>query len=184
MDRYFFVGEDLKELEILEGELESRGITTAQIHVLSNDGAGVAQHSLHEVGSLMRTDVIRKGLWGALIGLLLAASTLGFAHGFGLSESFGWMPFIFLAVVIQGFCTWEAGFFGFQVSNTRFRRFDHLLKAGKHLFFVDLRPGQAQVLDSVLSHHRRISAAGQGTAMPSWLISMQDGFSRFVKVAP
>ena len=184
MDRYFFVGENLKELEQLESELESRGITTAQIHVLSNDEAGVAQHSLHEVSSLMRTDVIRKGLWGALVGFLLAIGVLGLAYGSGLSESFGWMPFVFLAVVIQGFCTWEAGFFGFQVPNTRFRRFDNLLKSGKHLFFVDLRPEQAQVLDNVLSHHRRISAAGQGVAIPWCLISLQNRFRRFVQVAP
>lgn len=184
MDRYFFVGDDLKELESIEDELESRGITTAQIHVLSNDEAGVSQHRLHEVGSLMRTDVIRKGLWGALLGFVCALAVLGFAYGSGYSETFGWMPFIFLAIVIQGFCTWEAGFFGFQVSNTRFRRFDHLLKSGKHLFFVDLRPEQAQVLDAVLSQHRRITSAGQGTAMPWWLIAVQNRFRRFMAVAP
>lgn len=184
MDRYFFVGDDLKELEVLEEELESRGIATAQIHVLSNDEAGVAQYRLHEVGSLMRTDVIRKGLWGALFGFAGAVAVLAGAWGLGLTESFGWVPFVFLAIVIQGFCAWEAGFLGFQVSNTRFRSFDNLLKSGRHLFFVDLRPEQAQVLDSVLSNHRRICSAGRGTAVPWWLISTQDRFRRFMNAAP
>ena len=66
----------------------------------------------------------------------------------------GWTPFIFLAVVLLGFCTWEGGLIGIQDPNHNFTRFEQALKDGKHVFFVDLEPGQEAILETVLKSPR------------------------------
>jgi hypothetical protein len=184
MERHFFASDNLQDLEVLEMELEQRGVVTPQIHVLSNLDSEVANHRLHEVNSLMRTDVIRKGLFGALCGVLGGMAVLVMASASGFAAQFGWLPFVFLAVVILGFCTWEAGFLGFQLPNSRFRRFQNMLDEGRHIFFVDVRSDQNQVLTEVLSRHKGLQELGTGEGTPWWLISMQDKFQRFVRWAP
>lgn len=184
MERHFFASDNLHDLEVLEMELEQQGIVTPQIHVLSNLDDEVAHHRLHEVSSLMRTDVIRKGLIGALCGVLGGVAVLVIASASGLAGQFGWIPFVFLAVVVLGFCTWEAGFLGFQLPNTRFRRFQNVLDEGRHIFFVDLRSDQRLLLADILSRHQGLQTLGTGEGTPWWLISLQDKFQRFVRWAP
>ena len=184
MERHFFASSNLRDLEVLEMELEQQGVVTPQIHVLSNFDGDVANHRLHEVSSLMRTDVIRKGLIGALCGIVGSIAVLAIASTSGFAVRFGWIPFIFLAIVVLGFCTWEAGFLGFQLPNSRFRRFQNMLDQGQHIFFVDLRAHQRPLLAQVLSRHQGLQTLGTGQGTPWWLISLQDKFQRFARWAP
>ena len=81
----------------------------------------------------------------------------------------GWIPFIFLAVVLLGFCTWEGGLIGIQDPNHNFTRFEQALKDGKHIFFVDLEPGQEAILARVLKTPRASRLGRRGTSTPHWL---------------
>ncbi|RLA42954.1 MAG: magnesium transporter [Gammaproteobacteria bacterium] len=184
MDRYFFISDDLDDLEKVEKELEDSGISTPQIHVLSRDDASVASHHLHEVHDFMKTDVVRAALWGAAFGVLASLSVLGFAYYSDVTNTVGWLPFIFLAILILGFCTWEGSFFGFQVPNARFRRFERDLEEGRHLFFIDVTPAQLPILHGVLGHHQRLKPAGHGSSSPNWVVGWQDRFKRFAHWAP
>ena len=99
MERHFYMSDDLHDLERLAVELENEGMVRPQIHVLTDSEAQLKGHRLHEVSSLMRTDVIRKGLKGALVGAL-GFGLVMLAAGFtGMAASFGWTPFVFLAIV-------------------------------------------------------------------------------------
>jgi len=184
MERHFFCSGELRALEQLEMDLEHSGVVRPQIHVLTNSEAQLGDYHLHEVSSLMRTDVIRKGLLGAALGGLGAALVLILASASGMVATAGWTPFVMLAIVVLGFCTWEAGFLGFQLPNRRFRAFDHLLRTGKHLFFVDLRSDQRELLEKALLRAPDIERVGQGDAVPWWLIALQERFHRFVRWAP
>jgi hypothetical protein len=184
MERHFYMSDDLHDLERLEVELENEGMVRPQIHVLTDSEAQLKGHRLHEVSSLMRTDVIRKGLKGALVGAL-GFGLVMLAAGFtGMAASFGWTPFVFLAIVVLGFCTWEAGFLGFQLPNRQFREFQRLLDEGKHVFFVDIRSGQELLLQRAVARHPRLQQIGKGEAMPWWLIALQEKYQRFVRWAP
>ena len=184
MERHFYMSDDLHDLERLEVELENEGMVRPQIHVLTDSEAQLKGHRLHEVSSLMRTDVIRKGLKGALVGAL-GFGLVMLAAGFtGVAASFGWTPFVFLAIVILGFCTWEAGFLGFQVPHRQFREFQRLLDQGKHIFFVDTSSDQESLLKRVVAAHPGLQELGKGKAMPRWLIAVQDKYHRFVRSAP
>ncbi len=181
MNRHYYVSDDLDDLEQVEQELEAGGIDTEQIHVLSERDAELERHGhLHSVPSVMKTDVVRSGTRGVFVGLLLAALVLGVAYFSGWTNTAsGWMPFIFLAIVVFGFCIWEGGFFGIQKSNSDFRPLQGKLRQGRHVFFVDVEPTQEPLLEQVVSHHPKLEIAGTGTAMPHWIMSGERKWHRF-----
>jgi len=159
MKRHYFISANLDDLENVERELEARGIGQPQIHVLSNNDAELEAHNLHPVGDFMKTDVVTSGLWGLGIGLVGALLVLGTTALMGWADSIGWWPFVFLAIVILGFCTWEGGFLGFQEKNRRFKRFEKALSNNRHVLLVDVAPEQAETLDEVVANHPHLKPA-------------------------
>jgi len=101
-----------------------------------------------------------------------------------ISSPAGWLPFIFLSIVILGFCTWEGGFIGIQTNNINFRRFQRLLAQGKHVLFVDIHSSQQRKLDQVMLKHPSLISQGTGAASPSWFIHGRDKYQHFMKVMP
>ncbi|MDA7086588.1 magnesium transporter [Pseudomonas sp. SA3-5] len=180
MNRHYYTSDNLDDLETVEQELEAKGISTEQIHVLSEKDADVEQHHLHDVPSFMKQDVVHSGEIGAVVGVVLAVLVLGGAYLLGwTATAAGWVPFIFLAIVLFGFCTWEGGFFGIQVPNAHFRRFRKNLQEGKHVFFVDVEPEQEAVLEQVVNHHPRLQVAGTGSAAPHWIVAWLHRWHQF-----
>lgn len=185
MQRHYFISDDLDELKSVETELERRGITTLQIHVLSERDADVEHHELHEVQSFMKNDVVHSSLLGAVIGialcvvLLLAVQAAGFAN-----SAAGWVPFIFLAVVVLGFCTWEGGLRGIQEPNHHFLRFQKELREGRHIFFVDVDRSEETLLNQVVAAHPALQAAGVERAGAHWIVAWQQKCLNFVKTLP
>ena len=57
MERHYYLSDDLDDLEAIETELEDAGISTPQIHVLSENDADVETHHLHEVDSFSKSDI-------------------------------------------------------------------------------------------------------------------------------
>src|SRR5262245_25154162 len=118
MHRHYFISTDLDDLERFEEELERAGIANPQIHCLSLDDTSVENHHhLHEVAALMKKDLIHAGEYGLLIGVVAAALVLGVTRFAGWHESpAGWVPFVFLAIILLGFFTWEGGLWGGQAA--------------------------------------------------------------------
>jgi hypothetical protein len=184
MKRYFFLEDDLDDLEKVERDLLARGMLNAQIHVLSKDDAGATEHHLHQVHSLLRQDTIHSGEIGALIGLGISALSVVAAYLSGLPESIGWVPFIFLSVILLGFFTWEGGLFGIQVPNSQYRRFTKALDDGKHMLIVDVDADQDGLMRDVLSAHPRLIPSGTGSASPRWFVRWQQRWHEFLQWAP
>lgn len=175
MRRHYFISSSLDDLEVFEEDLEAAGVSTPQIHVLSRDDAEVERHRrLHEVQSFMKNDLVHAAKRGATIGVCGFALVLGGAHVSGLTHTAaGWIPFVFLAVVVLGFCAWEGGLLGIERPNHNFTRFEKALKEGKHILFVDLDSRQESVLESMIKSHPRVRPAGTGAPAPQWLIALQ-----------
>lgn len=185
MLRHYYISDDLSDLQVVEQELEGKGVTTPQIHVLSENDAEVEKHHLHAIESVLKKDVVHSTTLGALVGLVGATLVLSIAYVMGWHTSaVGWVPFAFLAVVILGFCTWEGGLIGIQVPNHQFKRFQALLKQGNHVFFVDVDASQEEGLTSVIEGHPRLKVAGTGPATPTWVVKGQDKFNGFMKAMP
>ena len=102
----------------------------------------------------------------------------------GVTATVGWVPFLFLAIVVLGFCTWEGGLFGIQEPNNEFLRFDRDLKAGRHLFVLDMTTDQDDALSQVLQRHPRVEAAGEGTAAPEFVVQAQKKFNDAMQTLP
>lgn len=185
MKRHYYISDDLEDLADVSQELLEENITAPQFHVLSNDDAQVQKHNLHEVEAVLKQDVVHSTELGAVIGVALSTVVLAGASVLGLTEtSAGWVPFIFLAVVILGFCTWEGGLIGIQIPNYQFARFKDVLNKGKHVFFVDVEMSQEQSLAKVVSRHPQLQLAGMGDATPKWVIRGQDNYTSFMKMMP
>lgn len=130
----------------------------------------------------MKKDIIRSGELGALVGAVGAVLVLSVAYLAGWTESLaGWMPFIFLAIIVFGFSTWEGGFIGIQRTNKNFERFEDLLKSGKHVFFVDLSPDQEGILDEVIARHQNLELAGTERGTPDWMMKGQKHIPHFLR---
>ncbi|QSX38900.1 NAD/FAD-utilizing enzyme [Shewanella sedimentimangrovi] len=185
MVRHYYATADLDDLEQVEHELEANGITEPQIHVLSEQDGAVESHHLHEVEPVLKQDVVHSTEIGAFVGILVACAVLVIGYLMGLTEGpGGWVPLVFLAIVLLGFCTWEGGFIGIQVPNVNFKRFQGLLHRGRHVFFVDIEQEQEGLLSRVIMSHPRLHAVGTGEATPSWVVHSQDNFKRFMKFMP
>ena len=184
MKRFFYIDDDLDDLEALERELLARGLGQPQIHVLSHDDAGAAARRLHPVHSLLRQDTIHSGEIGALIGLGVSALALALAWLGGLPAQIGWAPFVCLGLVLLGFFTWEGGFIGIQTPNAQFRRFAGALAEGRHLLIVDADPTQEALLKAVARQHPGLRPAGTGSAAPRWRRRWRQRWQDFLQWAP
>ena len=184
MNRHYYISDDLDDLEAIKNELEAKGVSTPQIHVLSLDDAGVEGRDLHQVPSLMKNDAVRSAAKASIFGLIGAALVLFVAHLSGLTASIGWMPFVFLAVVVLGFVTWEGGMWGVQEPNVNFVRFQKALDAGKHVLYVEVKDDQEAVLKSVTDVHPRLEDAGVESAATDLLIGVENGVMKWAKWGP
>ena len=73
MKRFYYISDDLDDLEQIEHDLEAGGIPRTQIYLLSNDDVGLDNHDVNRVASFLKTDVIHSGEIGAVLGLAIAA---------------------------------------------------------------------------------------------------------------
>ena len=184
MKRHYYISNDLDDLEIVERDLESAGVSTPQIHVLSEDDSGVETHHLHEVEAVLKKDVVHGTEIGAVVGVIAAAAILLLFWLSGLTETYTWVPAIFLSVIVLGFCTWEGGLIGIQEPHTDFRRFQNDLHQGKHVLFVDVDPAQESILRKVVRNHPQLTDAGEGGSTPRWVVGAQRKWTRFMQLAP
>lgn len=180
MKRHYYISDDLDDLDRIEVELEARGVHKPQIHVFSKDDTGVDTHDhLHNIDSVFKNDVVHGTIIGAWIGVVLAIMVLITASYTDLPDSYTWMPFIFLSIVLLGFCTWIGGLYGIQEPHKDFRRFELQLRQGKHVFIVDADPEQEAVLERVVRAHSGLQLAGTGKAAPRWVVRGQHNIKKF-----
>lgn len=179
MTRYFFIGTNLDDLEHLEQDLEQAGVVTPQIHVLTEYEHDAHRRHVHQVTPFMKKDVVHSALVGAACGVGLAALALIITILGGWYEYAGGIPFLFMAIVVLGFCTWLGGFRGIQTSNSRTRQFDQAVRDGKHVFFVDYPSGQGRILEETSGRYPSVEMAGRARGAPGWLVYSQHNIKRF-----
>lgn len=181
MKRFYYISDNLDDLEQVERDLEASGIARPQIYLLSNDDIGVREHDVNPVASFLKTDVIRCGEIGAMLGAVAATTVLLVSHFSGIAAQVGWVPFAFLAIVAFGFCTWEGGFIGLQIPNSHFRRFEDALKAGKHVLFVETGAQDEKSLKNVMERYPSLERAGTEKTHSGGLMLLLRNWDRFRK---
>jgi hypothetical protein len=71
-----------------------------------------------------------------------------------------------------------------QTPNSRFKRFERALRAGAHVFFVDVDPAQESKVKQILAAHPQLRPAGTGASLPHWIVGLQHNTRRFFQWAP
>jgi len=172
MVKHYYISNDLDDLERVEQELESIGIKQSQIHVLSDSAADVENHHLHMENSVLQRDVIHSGEVGAIVGVIGAIFTLAITYFMGWHEGpAGWIPFVFFALIILGFCTWEGGLIGIQKTNINYAPFEKALKEGKHVLLVKSNKQQELAVKGVIDGHPQLREAGVSNS--SWGVKLK-----------
>ena len=184
MKRYFYVSNELDDLQAVENTLKEAGISRAQIHVLSNDDTGVKERNLNQVYSWFRTDVISTTYKGVIVGAILAALVLFFSNALGGVEAVGWAPFIMLAIVCLGFCTWEGGLIGSHLPSSRFKKFQRTLEEGNHVLMIDADPNDVELIDSVVAKTPGLASAGTDATKDQWTVATEKRFRQFANWGP
>jgi hypothetical protein len=180
MKRHFYISDDLDDLDRIEQELESNGVHKPQIHVFSKDDSSVIEHDhLHNMESVFKNDVVHGTITGTWVGTGLATLVLIVSSYSDWPATYTWIPFIFLALVLLGFSAWLGGLYGIQEPHRDFKRFETQLRAGKHVFIVDVDADQEGVLDQVVQAHPGLYLAGTGKASPRWLVMGQHNIKKF-----
>lgn len=182
MNRYYYMSDNLDLLEELQDELETRGVDPVRIHLLTEEDAEVYGHHLHEVDSLSKRDMVRYGLKGALVGLVLALLVILVGLATGLMMTVWAIPLLFLSAVLLGFCTWEGGLIGAHKPNAELRRFGQELQQGRHLLYVDAEDNESPEVSRVVSAHPGITEAGTGKA--GAFNHMRGSLRRFIESLP
>ncbi len=153
MKTIYFISDDLDEIEAVEKELQEAGLHSWQLQTLSKDDAGLANHHIHSVPSLMRNDTLHFMQGGALIGVIAASLVLWTAKATGAHEALGWGIFLAFSLIAFGFCVWEGGLLGQNKRNHRFQQFQKQLDEGNHLFMVETDDEHLDMVKKkVLSH--------------------------------
>jgi hypothetical protein len=153
MNHKYYLTDDLDELEHVHDELLDSGLSDEQIHVMSDEESELPRHHLQSVNVFAKTDIVRSTLRGAVIGLTLAALVLLAPVIFNLTTPIGMIPFIFAAIVVLGFSTWEGGLWGIQEPNSRFKQFFDRFKKGEHLLIVDFNDQQKEFVQKTELKH-------------------------------
>lgn len=180
MTRNFFISTNLDDLEHFEQDLERSGFVKPQIHLLTEYEGDAQRHHVHQVSSFMKTDIVHSTLVGAAFGAWLAVLVLLVTLIAGWYATWvGAIPFVYLAIVLLGFSTFIGAFWGIQNSNSRTRQFDQVVRAGKHVFFVDHPQKQNQLLDDVSKRYPSMQAAGRANGASSWIVYSQQGIKHF-----
>ncbi len=179
MKRFYYISDNLDDLEQIEHQLEAGGIARPQIYLLSNDDVGLENRDVNRVASFLKTDVIHAGEIGALLGLAIAAVILLISYFSGIAAQVGWAPFIFLAIVGFGFATWEAGFIGMQTPNVHFARFEEALEQGRHVLFVETDREDQRKLKAVIKQYPSLERAGTEVTHTRALMVLLKYWERF-----
>jgi hypothetical protein len=153
MKHKYYLTNNLDELEHVHDELMQSGLKDEQIHVLSDDEQALPKHHLQSVNEFAKTDIVRSTLRGAAIGVLLSSIVLLVPLIFNLTTPIGMLPFVFAALVVLGFSTWEGGLWGIQMPNTRFEGLFEKIHNGEHLLIVDYDESQEDALAKTESAH-------------------------------
>lgn len=184
MRRYYFISNDLEQIQAVMKQLEQRGFDALQMRVFSSADAEVERRRLPE-GMFMKQDMVRSALLGASAGILALMVVLAIAYLSGVVQTdLGWAPFLFLALILLGFFTWIGGFRGIQEPNQRLMRFQPVLADNYHVFFVDVTRSDEKKLEQIVTGHPALRPAGVEKSWPHWILRWQQKSINAIRALP
>lgn len=147
----YYLAPTLASTREISADLHDVGIQDYYLHVIARDEAGLKQEHIHSSNYLETLDVIREGVIGGLIGMLVGLAVVGLSMYFK-PFSFDVPTFVYVIFVAFAtlFGTWEGGLAGIGMENRKLKRFHDDIEAGKYLMLVYVRREKEATVDEMM----------------------------------
>ncbi|MCK5831745.1 MAG: hypothetical protein KAH20_15735 [Methylococcales bacterium] len=156
MKCFYYLTSTLESTSQITKDLHQAGINDWFIHVLSKDEAGLKKEKIHSSNYLEQLDIMRYGIIGAFVGLLIgisAAVTVNATNLFGTE-----VPDIAFYAII-GFFTmfgiWEGGLTGIATENKKISLFHEDLESGRYLILVYAQKASEDLVKKVMQKNHQ-----------------------------
>jgi hypothetical protein len=151
----YYLAPTLASTREISADLHDVGIEDYYLHVIAKDEAGLKQEHIHSSNYLETLDLIREGVIGGLIGMMVGLLGVGLTMYF---KPFSFEVPTFVYVIFVGFATlfgtWEGGLAGIGSENRKLVRFHDDVEAGKYLMLVYVRKEkESTVADMMQRRH-------------------------------
>lgn len=150
MKRLYYLTQNIDSADSISSDLHTRGVNDWRFHIISKNESGLYNHHLHSANVFYRTDIIRYGERGAIIG-----SSIGLLIGLWLYFN-GYANLAAAMALVVGFAffgAWAGGLGGISQENYKLRRFHDDISRGLYLIMVDVRAKDVGTIRFVMAEH-------------------------------
>ena len=165
MKRLYYLTSNIDSAEQISIDLHSRGISDWRFHIISKNEAGLISHRLHSANLFYRTDIIRYGERGAIIG---AAMGILFAGSLYFGQSISVVAAMLMVITLTFFGAWVGGLGGISRENYKVKRFHDDIVKGLYLIMVDVSPKEMDLIRAVMADNHP-EAVLQGVDQSTWI---------------
>lgn len=133
----YYLTPDLDSTHQVSVDLHAAGIKDFFLHVVSKDESGLKQQHIHSSNYLETLDIVRDGLIGAGIGMVvgfIGAWLLMVFQPFGPDVPA--IVYVMVVALATMFGAWEGGLTGIATENKKLRKFHRDIEAGKFLILI------------------------------------------------
>ncbi len=141
----YYLSSTLACTQDVSDDLHRAGVSDFYLHVISRDESGLKKQQIHSSNYLETLDVVRDGLIGAGLGLIVGMIGIGllmYFRPFGPDVEIPTFVYALLAGAATLFGAWEGGLMGIASENRKLARFRDAIASGKYLILVYVRRHQ------------------------------------------
>jgi hypothetical protein len=135
----YYLTSTLKSTQDVSDDLHAVGVEDFYVHIVSKDECGLKKQRLHSSNYLETLDLVRDGVIGAALGLVVGLIGVGLLMYFKpLGEDFE-IPTLVYALLVGAatlFGAWEGGLTGIATENNKLKKFHDDIALGKYLILV------------------------------------------------
>lgn len=147
----YYLTSSIDTARSVSDDLHQGGLNDRFLHIISKDTAGIKKHHLHSGNYIEQLDILRDGIIGAAIGLVI-----GFIICMVIVLNQYFPPevptisYAFIVILLTLFCAWEGGLLGIANENKKLAAFHDDIEAGKYLILVYARQHQVQAINAMM----------------------------------
>jgi hypothetical protein len=148
----YYVVPSLVSTHDISDDLHEVGVADFFVHVISKDEAGLKRQHVHSSNYLETLDVVRDGLLGGILGLIVGVTgvwALRYFDPIGV-EIPNIVAYIIVGVVTL-FGAWEGGLVGIDAENHKLKRFHDDIEAGRYLVLIYAFSEQEERIQKMMS---------------------------------
>ena len=153
MKTMYYLTSTLGSTQSIADELHRVGVSDWFIHVLSNDESGLNKQHLHSSNYLETLDLVRDGILGTILGLLIGLLAVGLiAYLQPLGGALPTIIYFFIIGLAVLFGLWEGGLAGIASKNRKLAGFDKPIAEGNYLILIYTTKKNESRVQFIMSH--------------------------------